>query len=297
MKKSTKRIVKAVVAILAAILMFLSSLGQVVMAVRQDSIEDIEVIMEAELIEDSFNLSLPTETLNHDIIPVTTTIIPVTTAPPTKTTIVTTTTKVTTKAKKTFIFKPETHYVHTKDCYWTECGIIEEITNTEGIEARLCDECCPDIEIINLYEEPEPEIDYTETYTDYNEEDYSSEEYYDEEESESSNVAQGSYNISDWEYTLLCRIVSSEYGSDWVPVEEKAKIVASVMAMVYNPNYPDTIEEVLDVSCAPWGFDKYYDYYMSDSIYAAVDYYFTSGAYDGWTCTSWSGDGTWNYFS
>lgn len=157
MKKSTKRTVKAVVAILAAILMFLSSLGQVVMAVYQDSIEDIEVIMEAELIEDNFNLSLPTETLNHDIIPVTTTIIPVTTATPTKTTIVTTTTKVTTKAKKTFIFKPETHYVHTKDCYWTECGIIEEITNTEGIEARLCDECCPDIEIINLYEEPKSE--------------------------------------------------------------------------------------------------------------------------------------------
>ena len=117
------------------------------------------------------------------------------------------------------------------------------------------------------------------------------------DQSESTYAAQGSYNISDWEYTLLCRIVSSEYGSDWVPVEEKAKIVASVMAMVYNPNYPDTIEEVLDVSCAPWGFDKYYDYYMSDSIYAAVDYYFTSGAYDGWTCTSWSGDGTWNYFS
>ena len=159
----------------------------------------------------------------------------------------------------------------------------------------MCDECCPDIEIVNLYEEPE--IDYTETYTDYEEDTDSSEDYYNEDESESTYAAQGSYNISDWEYTLLCRIVSSEYGSDWVPVEEKAKIVASVMAMVYNPNYPDTIEEVLDVSCAPWGFDKYYDYYMSDSIYAAVDYYFTSGAYDGWTCTSWSGDGTWNYFS
>lgn len=159
MKKSTKRTVKAVVAVVTAMLMFLSSLGQVVMAVYQDSIEDIEVILEAELIEDNFNLSLPTEALNHNTIPVTTTIIPVTTATPTKTTIVTTTTKVTTKAKKTFIFKPETHYVHTKNCYWTECGKIEEITNTKGVEARLCDECCPDIEIINLYEEPEPEIE------------------------------------------------------------------------------------------------------------------------------------------
>lgn len=258
MKKCNKEIAKVVVAILAAMLMFFVPIGQIV------SVADINEDSIVETVDETLS-NAPIETIVANINSVVTTV-PVTTT----TTVTTTTSKVTTE-KKIFIFKPDTHYVHTKDCYWTECGTTEEIINTEDIEARLCDECCPDIEIINLYEEPEPEIDYTETYTDY--------------------------NISDWEYTLLCRIVSSEYGSDWVPVEEKAKIVASVMAMVYNPNYPDTIEEVLDVSCAPWGFDKYYDYYMSDSIYAAVDYYFTSGAYDGWTCTSWSGDGTWNYFS
>ena len=291
MKKNAKRTTKVVVAIVAAILMFFVPIGQMV------SVADITEEPVTSITEEILS-NAPTEIITTNIGSIVTTV-PVTTAITTtttvETTVTTTTTKITTEKKKVFIFKPETHYVHTKDCYWTECGIIEEITNTEGIEARLCDECCPDIEIVNLYEEPE--IDYTETYTDYNEEEYRSEECYNEEESESDYVAQGSYNISDWEYTLLCRIVSSEYGSDWVPVEEKAKIVASVMAMVYNPNYPDTIEEVLDVSCAPWGFDKYYDYYMSDSIYAAVDYYFTSGAYDGWTCTSWSGDGTWNYFS
>ena len=291
MKKNAKRTTKVVVAIVAAILMFFVPIGQMVSVA--DITEEPTISITEEVLSNA-----PTEIITTNIGSIVTTV-PVTTAIATtttvETTVTTTTTKITTEKKKVFIFKPETHYVHTKDCYWTECGIIEEITNTEDIEARLCDECCPDIEIINLYEEPE--IDYTETYTDYEEDTDSSEDYYNEDESESTYAAQGSYNISDWEYTLLCRIVSSEYGSDWVPVEEKAKIVASVMAMVYNPNYPDTIEEVLDVSCAPWGFDKYYDYYMSDSIYAAVDYYFTSGAYDGWTCTSWSGDGTWNYFS
>ena len=291
MKKNVKRTTKVVVAIVAAILMFFVPIGQMV------SVADITEKPVISITEETLS-NAPTEIITTNIGSIVTTV-PVTTAITTtttvETTVTTTTTKITTEKKKVFIFKPETHYVHTKDCYWTECGIIEEITNTEDIEARLCDECCPDIEIVNLYEEPE--IDYTETYTDYEEDTDSSEDYYNEDESESTYAAQGSYNISDWEYTLLCRIVSSEYGSDWVPVEEKAKIVASVMAMVYNPNYPDTIEEVLDVSCAPWGFDKYYDYYMSDSIYAAVDYYFTSGAYDGWTCTSWSGDGTWNYFS
>ena len=291
MKKNAKRTTKVVVAIVAAILMVFVPIGQMVSVA--DITEEPVISITEEVLSNA-----PTEIITTNIGSIVTTV-PVTTAITTtttvETTVTTTTTKITTEKKKVFIFKPETHYVHTKDCYWTECGIIEEITNTEDIEARLCDECCPDIEIINLYEEPE--IDYTETYTDYEEDTDSSEDYYNEDESESTYAAQGSYNISDWEYTLLCRIVSSEYGSDWVPVEEKAKIVASVMAMVYNPNYPDTIEEVLDVSCAPWGFDKYYDYYMSDSIYAAVDYYFTSGAYDGWTCTSWSGDGTWNYFS
>ena len=291
MKKNTKRTTKVVVAIMAAILMFFVPIGQMVSVA--DITEEPVISITEEVLSNA-----PTEIITTNIGSIVTTV-PVTTAITTtttvETTVTTTTTKITTEKKKVFIFKPETHYVHTKDCYWTECGIIEEITNTEDIEARLCDECCPDIEIVNLYEEPE--IDYTETYTDYEEDTDSSEDYYNEDESESTYAAQGSYNISDWEYTLLCRIVSSEYGSDWAPVEEKAKIVASVMAMVYNPNYPDTIEEVLDVSCAPWGFDKYYDYYMSDSIYAAVDYYFTSGAYDGWTCTSWSGDGTWNYFS
>lgn len=284
MKKCNKEIAKVVVAILAAMLMFFVPIGQIVSVA--DTNEDISISS----MEGEFYFEAPSETLNQDInLIVTTTTVATTTIITTTTTTVVTTEKAkeTTEKKEVFIFKPETHYVHTKDCYWIKSGEIKEITNTVDIEARLCDECCPDIEIINLYEEPIVEY--------YEEEIYKEEDY--ETTEEIIYGAQGSYNLSDWDYTLLCRIVSSEYGSDWVPVEEKAKIVASVMAMVYNPNYPDTIEGVLDVSCVPWGFNKYYDYYMSDSIYAAVDYYFTSGAFDGWTCTSWYGDGTWNYFS
>lgn len=291
MKKSIKRMVKAAVAFIVAISMFFSSLGQVVIAVQPNISSRMEITVETKKSKENFDFIMPKETLNCDIIPITTTT--TTTISQTTTTTITTTTvvttKITTKEKEIFIFKPDTHYIHTKNCHWVEQGLIEEITITDGIEARLCEDCCPNIEIINLYEEPiEQSCD-----EDCNEERENYTENYNEE---SINCSQEGYNLSDWDYTLLCRIVSSEYGSDWVPVEEKAKIVATVMNMVYSSDYPDTIEGVLDVSCAPWGFDKYYDYYMSDSIYAAVDYYFTSSAFNDWTCTSWSGDGTWNYF-
>lgn len=107
--------------------------------------------------------------------------------------------------------------------------------------------------------------------------------------------AASSVGITDYDILLLRRIVSSEYGSYWVPVEEKAKIVASVMNMMKHPSYPATIEEILAVSCEPWGFDRYNDYYLDDSIIMAVDYYFSHQSEFG-TYKSWYGDGTWNYF-
>ena len=150
MKKCNKEIAKVVVAILAAMLMFFVPIGQIV------SVADINEDSIVETVDETLS-NAPIETIVANINSVVTTI-PVTTAITTTTTIVTTTVTTTTSKitteKKIFIFKPDTHYVHTKDCYWTECGTTEEITNTEDIEARLCDECCPDIEIINLYEEP-----------------------------------------------------------------------------------------------------------------------------------------------
>lgn len=56
------------------------------------------------------------------------------------------------------VYKPSTKYVHLSNCKWfnDECY---EITDTEGIEARKCSVCNPDIEIINEYVEPEPSSD------------------------------------------------------------------------------------------------------------------------------------------
>lgn len=285
MKNNTKNIAKVVVALVAAVLMFFSSLSSVVSAANREVKKVVNVIME--------NIEVPATNILEKTVPTgcyAAAIPTINIATILVDKITETTNTVSQKVNTTFIYKPETHYIHTKDCYWVKTGETKKITNTEDINARICDECCPDIEITNLYTESTVEATEEEEY-------YEESTYENETQDELPEVSyESNYSVSDWEYTLLCRIVSSEYGSDWVPIEEKAKIVASVMAMVYNPNYPNSIEGVLDVACAPWGFNKYGDYYMSDSIYAAVDYYFTSGAFSNWTYTSWSGDGTWNYF-
>lgn len=206
------------------------------------------------------------------------------TALPIETTTTSTTTSTTTTAKETIetkaetttvpvetsiliVYKPNTHYVHKSNCHWVDDSCYE-ITDTNEIEARKCTECDPDITIVTEYVQP------------------------------SVNAGISYDNLSEWDITLLRKIVSNEWGSDWVSVEDKAKIVASVMNMVKDPRWGNTIESVLDVSCAPWGFNKYANHYMSDSIIAAVDYYFANKdtVFANWTCNSWYGDGVNNYF-
>lgn len=53
------------------------------------------------------------------------------------------------------VYKPSTHYVHRSTCHWFNDECIP-ITSTEGLEARICTECNPDIEIVTHYEEPQP---------------------------------------------------------------------------------------------------------------------------------------------
>lgn len=82
--------------------------------------------------------------------------------------------------------------------------------------------------------------------------------------------------ISDYERILLRNVVAREYGSDWVSVSEKAKVVNVVMNRVNDPKYPNTIEGVLT---QPNQFSGYYacNYEWSnvtDSVREAVDYYF-----------------------
>ncbi len=159
------------------------------------------------------------------------------------------------------VYKPSTHYAHRSTCRWNK-GDAERCDDFSDKEIKICNECNPEIAEYIPYIAPSTRDEY-----------------------------------SDWDITLLRRIVSSEYGADWVSVEEKAKIVASVIAQKRH-GLANTIEGCLDRSCVPWGFSKYYEYYMSDSIIAAVDYYFEheNDVFAGWEYDSWFGDGTYNHF-
>lgn len=103
--------------------------------------------------------------------------------------------------------------------------------------------------------------------------------------------------ITDYERTLLRNVVAREYGSDWVAVSEKAKVVAVVMNRVNDPRYPNTIEGVLT---QPYQFSGYYacGYEWSnvtDSVREAVDYYFAHPEEFG-SWTGFWGDGYSNHF-
>ena len=163
------------------------------------------------------------------------------------------------------VYKPSTHYIHKSTCYWVD-STCYEITDTNDIECRKCSECNPDLEIVNPYV---------------------------------SNAT--APVVSDYDYTLLCKIVASEYGG-MSDTYERAKIVASVMNMVNDSRWPGSVEAVLDQTCAPWGFNKYSDYFCGGSIHYsamadAVDYYFNNpDTFAGWTCNQWWGDGKYNHF-
>ena len=155
------------------------------------------------------------------------------------------------------VYKPSTKYIHRNSCRWNSGDAIV-ITDTNDIEARKCTECNPDIEIVNKYIEPEPIIE--------------------------------DCDLTEEEIILLRKIVSYEYGSDWVPVYEKAKVVNGVMNRVYDSRFPNTIYDVLTQSGQFPGFYTYGTYYMSDSIIASVDYYFAhTDEFD--NSNSWYADG------
>lgn len=164
------------------------------------------------------------------------------------------------------VYKPSTHYLHMNSCRWNS-GDAYRVDCTTELVARLCDECCPDISDFIEYVEPEPEIS-----NDY-------------------------YNLTDDEIFMLRNVVSYEYGSDWVSVYEKSKIVSAVMNRVKEGRWGGTtIYEVLTASGQFPGFYPYGDYYMSDSIIAAVEYYFAHPDDYGYY-NSWRADGNgYNYF-
>lgn len=107
-------------------------------------------------------------TVNTTISNTVTSITTVTTEPVIETTVSETETEITTLETEPVVemieepvvnyvvYKPSTHYIHLSDCMWfnDECY---EITDTYDLEARRCNVCNPDMEIVNEYVEPEPE--------------------------------------------------------------------------------------------------------------------------------------------
>lgn len=167
------------------------------------------------------------------------------------------------------VYKPSTHYVHRNTCYWytDECY---EITSTEGLECRYCTECNPDIEIVTAYQEPTPTL----TSLQY---------------------------VTEEERIYLCNTVAYEYGSDWVPLYDKACVVATVMNRVHDGGWtnglPSTVYNVLTApnQYNPVYATPYYSYNVTQSCIDAVEYYFEhQGDFPHYT--SFWGDGRYNYF-
>ena len=167
------------------------------------------------------------------------------------------------------VYKPSTHYVHRNTCHWytDECY---EITSTEGLEARYCTECNPDIEIVTAYQVPTPTL----TSLQY---------------------------VTEEERIYLCNTVAYEYGSDWVSLYDKACVVATVMNRVRDGGWTNgLLSTVYNVLTAPYQYNPvyatpYYSYNVTQSCIDAVEYYFEhQGDFPHYT--SFWGDGRYNYF-
>lgn len=156
------------------------------------------------------------------------------------------------------VYKPSTHYVHSSTCHWVsdECY---EITNTEGIEARICTECNPDIKIVKEYKEPTP-----------------------------------TYGIDSYSRQLLAEIVWHEAGSNYISQYEKARVCAGVMNRVKDSRFPSTVYGVLTQAGQ---FQSYWPGCCTptQACYNAVDYYFAYTNEFGCE-NSWWGDGRTNHF-
>lgn len=169
-------------------------------------------------------------------------------------------------------YKPSTQYVHMSTCRWYDNSCYE-ISDTSDIEARLCSECNPEIEIMN------PIIETTTEVT------------------SSSNIS----SITDTEFIMLANVVGGEYGSDWVSIYDKACVVACVMNRYYDGGWTGGRDNTIyNVITAPGQFYTYYanSYYNSnvtESCKAAVTYYFEHQS-EFPHITSFYGDGTRNYF-
>jgi hypothetical protein len=167
------------------------------------------------------------------------------------------------------VYKPSTCYVHRNTCHWVtdECYKID---STEGLACRYCTECNPDIEIVTAWQAPTPTL----TSLQY---------------------------VTEEERIYLCNTVAYEYGSDWVPLYDKACVVATVMNRVRDGGWTNGLPStVYNVLTAPYQYNPvyatpYYSYNVTQSCIDAVEYYFEhQNEFPHYT--SFWGDGRYNYF-
>lgn len=106
--------------------------------------------------------------------------------------------------------------------------------------------------------------------------------------------------ITEEERILICNLVGREYGAAWVPIEEKAKVVACVMNRVHAGSaagYRDTVYGVLTQKGQFPGYlpNNTFTKRVIPSVVDAVDYYFMHQDSFG-NIKSFTGDGKYNHF-
>ena len=80
------------------------------------------------------------------------------------------------------------------------------------------------------------------------------------------------YQISKNDFVQLCNLIGREYGADFIPVQEKAAVVQTVMNRVNSPSFPDTIQGVIEQPGQYEGFLSrgYYSDKVTESVRLAV---------------------------
>lgn len=160
------------------------------------------------------------------------------------------------------VYKPSTHYAHRSTCRWAKDDAYR-CDDFSNIEIKICSECKPEISEYIPYVPQANKIDY---------------------------------NLSDYEYNLLCQLIANEAG--FGSLVERAKIVGAVMNGCKRWN--KSVTTFIYSACVPYGFkpgkEYYYDVVRASDMGDAIEYYFTygeSGFYDSgyWVngADSWSG--------
>ena len=104
------------------------------------------------------------------------------------------------------------------------------------------------------------------------------------------------YQVSKNDFVHLCNLVAREYGADFVPIEEKAKVAQTVLNRVASPYFPDTVEKVIT---QPGQYEGelsrgYYSDRVTESVRLAVIYALNGNVQNDYVF--YWGDGKENHF-